>query len=323
MNNLDFAKEIDRRRASIALRYNKDLKNVFSNLTNDAYNIFLATGNIPSLELAINYNPEFISIIRQIMRDTLNEFGYDLRNNNSNKVIKSFYVKADKLDILLSDDELREVNREFEREMLLFVANESERQALYIQNTNFNALESAKQKAILENAKKIQNLQKMITDIYSKISRLSIREIISGVKNDEIKKLEERRGKLQRFLIELRQNQRENLANSIKNNLEEKEDARVDIIAFQISKITEGEARNNELIKLGILLESERNILLFKDWIGILDSKIRPSHSIANGQRVRYDENFIVGGYECNGPGDSSLPINETAYCRCTIRVTS
>lgn len=320
MNNLEFAKQIDDRRRRIENKFAPRVREVLRNINQDANDLFFATGNIPSDELASNYTPEFISVIRDIMRETAREFGYDLRSDYSPSFAKSFYLKADNLDILLADDELEKVNREFATEMLLFVANESERQALYIQNTNSKQIDESQQKAILQNARKIQNLQENISKINNQLSELAIRELITGINNDRIDILENRKQKLERFLIELQENQRRNIAQAIKNDLDEKAESRAELITSQISGMAEGKARENELIKLGILFETQGNVL-GKEWIGILDNRIRPSHAMATGQRVKYDAKFIVGGFQASHPRDPSLPIGETANCRCVYRV--
>lgn len=320
MNNLQYAQAIDARRRKIENKFAPKIKNVLHNLNQDAYDLFLSTGNYNSQELAENYTPEFISIIREIMRFTAKEFGFDMRKYRIKNIQKSFYVKADNLDILLTDEELREVNRQFAREMLIFVANESEKQALYIQNTNFKQLDEAKQKAILRTAQKIQNLEEMILNIDFKINDLIVREFINNESNELIDILEERKAKLQRFLDELQNNQREVIAKEIKDDLVSKEEGRASLIASQVSGMTEGNARESELLKLAIIAENQ-GIALQKEWIGILDDRIRQTHRLASGQKVLINEKFNVGGFPCSYPRDPSLPISETANCRCVYRV--
>lgn len=56
-----------------------------------------------------------------------------------------------------------------------------------------------------------------------------------------------------------------------------------------------------------------------KQWISILDSNTRPDHVDANGQQVNNLDYFIVGGYQCQYPGDASLPAKESINCRCCL----
>lgn len=56
-----------------------------------------------------------------------------------------------------------------------------------------------------------------------------------------------------------------------------------------------------------------------KEWVTVRDSKVRPSHILAHGQRQRTIDPFIVGGQKLKYPGDTSLgaSIGNVAYCRC------
>lgn len=49
-----------------------------------------------------------------------------------------------------------------------------------------------------------------------------------------------------------------------------------------------------------------------------IDSRTRPSHVLADGQRVGLTEPFIVGGAPLMFPGDPSGPAGEVISCRCT-----
>ena len=62
-----------------------------------------------------------------------------------------------------------------------------------------------------------------------------------------------------------------------------------------------------------------------KEWMATPDRRTRPTHRAAGGlltgepQRVDLNGKFVVGGYECDRPGDPSLPAQERNLCRCTI----
>jgi len=56
-----------------------------------------------------------------------------------------------------------------------------------------------------------------------------------------------------------------------------------------------------------------------KQWISVIDSSTRPDHVDANGQQVPNGEYFVVGGNECQYPGDASLPANQSINCRCCL----
>jgi 8-oxo-dGTP pyrophosphatase MutT (NUDIX family)/2'-5' RNA ligase len=58
-------------------------------------------------------------------------------------------------------------------------------------------------------------------------------------------------------------------------------------------------------------------INLRKQWVCMMDGRERPTHHIAHGQIVPYNGKFVVGGHQCDFPGDETLPIEETINCRC------
>ncbi|MEM6286633.1 MAG: phage minor head protein [Bacteroidota bacterium] len=55
-----------------------------------------------------------------------------------------------------------------------------------------------------------------------------------------------------------------------------------------------------------------------KRWLTQRDSEVRETHVAADGQEVGLDEPFVVGGYECDHPGDPVLPASESIRCRCS-----
>ncbi len=55
-----------------------------------------------------------------------------------------------------------------------------------------------------------------------------------------------------------------------------------------------------------------------KEWVSILDGACRKSHVNADGQKVKSNGLFMVGGYQARFPGDPLLPGAEKIHCRCT-----
>jgi Phage Mu protein F like protein len=53
-------------------------------------------------------------------------------------------------------------------------------------------------------------------------------------------------------------------------------------------------------------------------WLATSDSRTRPTHREAEGQRVPLGTPFNVGGFELRFPGDPSGPPQEVIQCRCT-----
>jgi uncharacterized protein with gpF-like domain len=57
--------------------------------------------------------------------------------------------------------------------------------------------------------------------------------------------------------------------------------------------------------------------VIYKRWMATLDGDVRPAHRAANGQRVKQDEDFVVGGERCSFPGDTRLSAGQRCRCRC------
>jgi len=58
---------------------------------------------------------------------------------------------------------------------------------------------------------------------------------------------------------------------------------------------------------------------LKKIWLATMDARVRATHFQADGQQRGMEEDFRVGGYEADYPGDPSLPAGESINCRCTV----
>lgn len=56
-------------------------------------------------------------------------------------------------------------------------------------------------------------------------------------------------------------------------------------------------------------------------WDTNLDGRERATHAAADGQRVKGEEPFTVGGYKLQYPGDSSAPAEEIINCRCDYHI--
>lgn len=75
-------------------------------------------------------------------------------------------------------------------------------------------------------------------------------------------------------------------------------------------------AGRNDAFKLA---EQEADTDMVKVWLATEDSRTRPSHREADGQRVPMGANFTVGGHRLAFPGDPSGPASEVIQCRCTM----
>lgn len=56
-----------------------------------------------------------------------------------------------------------------------------------------------------------------------------------------------------------------------------------------------------------------------KLWLATDDKRTRPTHDLADGQRVPVGNPFVVGGFPLAFPGDPTGPPQEVIQCRCTM----
>lgn len=71
----------------------------------------------------------------------------------------------------------------------------------------------------------------------------------------------------------------------------------------------------------GALAEAERSgdVAPMKQWLATEDTRTRPTHRIADGQRTLLTSPFVVGGAQLQFPGDPRGPANEVINCRCSF----
>lgn len=66
------------------------------------------------------------------------------------------------------------------------------------------------------------------------------------------------------------------------------------------------------------LEQATTGIEMHRVWVATTDPRTRDTHFAADGQRVRLDAKFLIGGVEADFPGDPNLPPHESIGCRCT-----
>lgn len=115
--------DVDVRKRKLEANAIPDLRVIFRNMANDAESLYRKNGSINSQELADNYRPEFLKEIRDIMRKTIREFSFDLRDE--------FGIDSSELDT------------QFKNAATFFIANQSEQQAKFITETNAKEIASA------------------------------------------------------------------------------------------------------------------------------------------------------------------------------------
>lgn len=56
-----------------------------------------------------------------------------------------------------------------------------------------------------------------------------------------------------------------------------------------------------------------------KEWVTAIDGRERPAHREADGQIVKMQDAFVVGGEQMMFPGDPSASVGNVVNCRCTV----
>jgi hypothetical protein len=320
-------KEIDLEKHKIEAVFIPPLRRIFNHLANDAKALYLATKRIPAKSLADNYRPEFLTIIRQAQRETIKQFGFSIREGGQkkgyafktekNKALINYQIQTKDVDIVLEPEAEQKINQEFALEAALFVANSTETQADYITATNEKEINEAEKLAVILFFNTQTKLEGKIRQAQEEIRQIELNRLFGAspsISDAKKNRLEEKIAKLEVELEELNKNKDIFIADKIENKIIKDGASRSELIASQNVGMAESFARNKEaqLVNDNIL---EADIK--KRWSAILDSHTRLTHSEADNQTVGINEKFTVGGYKADYPRDESLPIEETANCRC------
>ncbi len=292
------ARTLDIEKRKLEARLLPDIKRIFRNISTDASNLYKATGNIPTRELATNYNTDFIKEIRDIYRATIRKFGFEIRKDVEKK--HGLFFDAEYKSSLLGlelkqsiqivddnvDEKLESINNQFAAESTFFIANQSEEQAEFIQDTNSKMLETALTVASIKYANDLQKI------------RLEGEDDTIFVKNKN-----------------------SIIASNIKKDLDNKTEGRAKLITSQNIGNAESWSRQTEakLVNDAQLVSVRQEVVkLKKKWITILDSVTRNSHALTDGQIKDIDEDFILGsGVPIQYPRQANAPIQEIIECRC------
>lgn len=294
------ARQLDIEKRKLETRLLPDIKKIFRNISKDASTLYKATGNLPIKELSKNYTVDFTKEIRDIYRATIKKFGFQIRRDIEKKYNVFFdaeyKAKLFQLELKRSiriedenvDDKLEDINNDFSTESTLFIANQSEEQAEFIEETNSKMLKTAVLAAILKYEKDLQKLR-----------------------DDELDTLA------------FTQNKRSIIADNLKRELDNKLNSRSQVIVDQNVGMAEawGRQKEAELISEAALITVSGVIILKKRWVSILDSRTRTGifdHVQPDGQKQNINQLFIVSGEGLMTPRD---PIRGSAgnkiNCRC------
>lgn len=305
MQRLKEAMLIDRIKANLEEKHEPKIKRIFNNIANDVFILMKGGRRIDAENLAENYKTDFTKEIRDVMRDTIKQLGFTLRNKLQNKnqgnfktksqqdLFENYHIlKAVDLSQELKDEEDK-INKEFLALMILLISNNSEKNADLITKTNAKMILEAQELASEKLNEKIRELDEA-----------EVAGFFDEIKTEKIKQ--------ERNVIE--QNKNEILAIFAREKIKQDGKNRSKLITDQTVGQTESIARQTEAQLVNKALP---NLRTFKTWNAILDSKTREAHAEADGQVVDVNSSFIVDGEELSYPRDENGSAGNTINCRC------
>ena len=282
--------EINKKKILLEAKVSKSIYKVLTNQTRDVVNLF-AVDKLDANNIATNYIPEMLKVVRDAMRLSIATFGYSLRQYISKEFKVQFKSEID-------NSNFSDINKQLSFDFSIFIANQSEQQVKLITDT------SAKD---IERTVATQTTIKM-----NEVSDL-IRE------QNELRLIDTPQAKKRIATIELIiRNAKKDVEKNIATNLLATNKSRAKLIGEQVVGIAEAYSRNREAEVLNRNIQTSKGVLtLTKNWVSILDSKTRDGHVGADGQSVGVDDSFTVNGEALKYPRDPNGTAGNTIRCRC------
>jgi len=341
MTKINFRKEsaivLDQQKLALEASIITDLNRIFTNIANDASNIYRLTGTINSRELAENYRPELLSQIRDAFRKSIKKFGFTLRKTVEKKYNLIFNAenKIELLDVVLKlenisnnikikqlievedenlDEKIQQINNQFFLESTFFVANESETQNNFVTDTNTTMIQNSIIAGLFAFSQEQTRRQEEVGVLQSRLFTADPKEGVRIARMIDT---------VNRQINTANDNRRGIVADNIKTNLLDKKQGRSGIIASQNVGLAEAWARQTEAELIdgaNLLTVDGEGLVSIKTWQSILDTKTRTgrfNHVRPDGQVRAVDDSFDVSNERLISPRDRTASIGNTAGCRC------
>lgn len=328
--NTESARTIDKEKIVIESKLISSLKRVFRDIADDAAKLYIANDRLDAKDIATNYKAEILVEVRKALRSSIKKFGYSIRDNISKKhnlnfaienKIKLIDLELKKTEKIVDEDleeNVEEINNEFNKDATLFIANESEKQTDFITDTNEKQLEKAVAFGGAVYTAKLSELQKEKDIITQDFLRAS------GTSQEA--KLERRLRRVNNAINETTNKRPLTIAEGLRKKIIDESQSRSELIASQNVGLGESWARNREaeiINNANLITEAGQTIKIKKQWVSILDMHTRPAHRSADGQRVDIDASFLVDGESLKFPRDPNSSAKNIINCRCVSIYTS
>ena len=303
--------QIDNQKFKLEAKYLPKIKKLFTNIAVDAGALY-SLGLLDPTELVGNYKPEFISQLRNIYRDAIEVFGFDVRKSIrpdkdfSPELKERISVEEENLNARLA-----EANKAFTAAATFFVANESESQVDLLSQTTEEEIRAAIEESEFEFTAEITELTDEQRNLEGQLFLATGAALIA---------LRRKVDKLRNIIDTMNTSRVEFIASYVTKKLKQAVEFRSELIVEHNVGLGESWSREQEI---SALLSGGIIFGIKKIWKAILDSRTRASHAEADGQVQRVGVPFIVQEESLMRPRDPAGSASNIMRCRCVAIYTN
>lgn len=318
MQGRNFIRKTDEKKQIIERRNTRQFVKLYKRIANDLINLTQKGNNIDFARTFANYQPDYIYLFRNIFQDVKQAgFGFEIRkqlNFNTRNIIEI------KKSISIPEDEQEDVNELFDNEYTLLINNKTEELANneFIQS-EARYFENIYNKSIQQHNDFIQLIKGDLQEVNSNLGAFAL---LFGLSRQDVKRkriLEQKQKALTKKLQDLQSNRQKGALKQFKRSLEDK----IPIRSQSNTEYATGQATSNikELEYTAITSLAQARDSVKKIWwenTQFLGGSPRENHLALSGTTSQ-NGLFNLAGYNIPAPRDASLPISETARCRCEV----
>lgn len=319
LNRATETNEIDKRRLKFERSLYVDLQKITNHLSGEIVSSFKTSRQTTIINIVDNYKDDIVAALKASYREVSSTFGVWNRNKfNALNRESIFDVKEIKSDVQhlynigLSD----------------FVNEAATIHSEYIIETMKDDIYRSASSSQEVVANELQNYQNEIDHIQKRLFELRSLDIIDKKLISERSKLLSRTDDLQKASEQLRQDKDSKTVDVLGQALRQTNKQRNEMRAYQetsYAQVTtmqleaESMEKEDKDIRVGLFAGLTIALLLFKEWDGIRDGHQRRDHMLANGQKRKITEPFLVGDELGMTPRADTFSMKNKARCRCHV----
>lgn len=301
--------QIDNAKIKLESKYQPKLKRILDQMYGDIAILIKSDIRFNSDSVLDSYKPGIITVIREMYRETIKEFGFSLRSKsqdtdfdaNNQKELIFYETKAsDRID-----GEVGEVNDKFSELAILFLIEMSEKQADIIMDTTQREIARA---YITANSQYLQNLIEL-DDKVNAIQGEVFTEDHLATNRAVDEHIEGRDAFIAAAVIQ-----------ALRSNITR----RSSVITEYNVGLAESWARDTEAslvkdsIRSGLITVGGKTPGVEERWVTMRDSRVRASHVLADNQ-LKVDGFFTVMNEQLRYPRDNNGSPDNIFGCRCVV----